>query len=91
MNQHQKHQNSALELIRALLNFCFVCSLYVSNRCTIFVEQVNDNGYEGEDQVEEKELLEDNLVVQVAESHRLENVTFICFSSPTYLKINTCE
>ena len=47
-------------------------------RLTIFVEQVNDNGYEGEGQVEEKELLEDNLVVQVAESHRLENVTFFC-------------
>ena len=46
-------------------------------RRTIFVEQVDTNGDESEDGGDEHQLLVDDLVVQVAEPHRLEKVTFV--------------
>ena len=40
-------------------------------RDTIFVEQIDDNGEDREDGVDEHQLLVDDLMVQVVESHRL--------------------
>ena len=40
-------------------------------RRTIFVEQIDDNGEDREDGVDEHQLLVDDLMVQVVESHRL--------------------
>ena len=39
---------------------------------TIFIEEVNNNWNEGKECVDDQQSLEDNLVVQVAKSHRLE-------------------
>ena len=39
---------------------------------TIFIEEVNSDRDEGEEGVDDQQSLEDNLVVQVAKSHRLE-------------------
>ena len=44
----------------------------MDKRRTIFIEQVNNNGDDGEDGGDEHQLLVDDLVVQVAEPHRLE-------------------
>ena len=49
----------------------------MDKRRTIFVEQVNNNGDDGEDGGDEHQLLVDDLVVQVAEPHRLKKVTFV--------------
>ena len=39
---------------------------------TIFIEKVNSDRDEGEEGVDDQRSLEDNLVVQVAKSHRLK-------------------
>ena len=39
---------------------------------TIFIEEVNSDRDEGEEGIDDQQSLEDDLVVQVAKSHRLE-------------------